>query len=592
LRLTRLHVENFKSLRDVTIQLDPILTILIGRNAAGKSNVLDAIAFASELIGSSQQEYVARRGGPTSVVFAGNPDSEIVIELELAMDESEMGQMSVMLAIPLDQIKTTWEPRWIYELRFGWLNGLFTLISEKIYTWVNRQQIEYARSSWQKQDSGQMHFHEAIESITNGLTKNEWKLQQDGGQTPAQSLLANAEYKQRREWYPLKQTSNYLRNISRLDAIRDSPEVAKLIGRYRLAVNAEDLPQVLHSLASSRRKTFDAILKDAATLIPSLSEIRSQPVEGTDETYLSVTERAWPESEFLWRNIASGTKEVIYLLTFIHLAPANALLLLEEPGLNLHAEAASKLRQIIDRAASTQRKQVIATTHSLTLIDDAPFKQIVYLFSENGISQTFEIKDFDEVESLLKASQVRKSTILAAPGSLLVVVVEGRDDIKIWRQFLSRAGIDLASAPIRIMSGYRSGGREDVLAAVIFLSKIGPPISYYAILDNDGRDEVGGKLRQAGIPAENMHFLSNGEIEDYLMEPSAIASLTHRQRSEVEQILEQSRGSGKQQFETTIKRLGISNTSPEVKELLARHLPEIPDEIQEIIKEIKSRLNA
>jgi predicted ATP-dependent endonuclease of OLD family len=272
------------------------------------------------------------------------------------------------------------------------------------------------------------------------------------------------------------------------------------------------------------------------------------------------------------------------------LAPANALLLLEEPGLNLHAEAASKLRQIIDRAASTQRKQVIATTHSLTLIDDAPFKQIVYLFSENGISQTFEIKDFDEVESLLKASQVRKSTILAAPGSLLVVVVEGRDDIKIWRQFLSRAGIDLASAPIRIMSGYRSGGREDVLAAVIFLSKIGPPISYYAILDNDGRDEVGGKLRQAGIPAENMHFLSNGEIEDYLVEPSAIAALTHREQSEVEAILSQTRGSGKEQFEDLIQRLGVSKASAEIKELLVLHLPEIPDEVRKITSDIKSRL--
>jgi predicted ATPase len=590
LRLTRLHVENFKSLRDITIQLDPILTILIGRNEAGKSNVLDAITFVSEFIGASQQEYVSKRGGPNAVVFAGNPDGEIMIELELAMDEDEMVRLSEMLTISLDQIRTAWVPRWVYKVRFGWMDRAFMLISESIWTWINGQQIEYAKSSWQKHGSGQMHYYEAIENITNGFTRNEWKLQGDGGQAPAQSLLAGAQYQQRREWYPLKEISDYLRNISRLDMVRESPEIAKLIGRYRLAANAEDLPQVLHSLASSRRKVFDAILKDATTLIPALSEIRSQPVEGTDKTYLSATEQTWPQSEFLWRNIASGAKEVMYLLTFIHVAPEDTLLLVEEPGLNLHAEAIAKLRSIIERAALQQRKQVIATTHSLTLIDDLPFKQIIYLQNENGASKTLEIRNFDEAESILKASLVRKSSILAAPSSLLVLLVEGRDDVKIWRQFLSRTGVDVESAPIRIIAGFKSGGREEVVTAASFLSKVGAPISYYAILDGDGKDEIGQKLRQAGIPENNVHFLSKGEIEDYLAEPSAIAALTHREQSEVERILSQARGSGKKKFEDLVQRLGVSKASAETKELLVLHLPEIPDEVREIAGDIKSRL--
>jgi predicted ATPase len=584
-------VENFKSLRDVTIHPDSNLTILIGRNAAGKSNVLDAITFVSEFIGSSQLECVGKRGGPTGVVYAGNPESEIAIDLELAMNKGEIARLSEMIALPLDQVTATWEPRWDYEVRLGWLHGMFNLISESIRTWISGRLIEYARGSWQKQDSGQMYFDEVMESMTNGFTQNDWKLKREGGRAPAQSLLAGAQYQQRSEWYPLREISDYLRNVSRLDAIRESPEIAQLIGRYRLAANAQDLPQVLHSLASSRRRIFDAILEDATTLIPGLSEIRSQPVEGTDKTYLSATERTWPQSEFLWRNISSGAKEVMYLLTFIHLAPDDSLLLVEEPGLNLHPEATAKLRGIMERVASQKRKQVIATTHSLTLIDDLNFKQIVYLQNENGATKAIEIRNFEEAESLLNASLVRKSSVLAAQSSLLVLVVEGRDDVKIWRQFLSRAGVDAESVPVRIIAGFKSGGREEVVTAVLFLSKLGAPVSYYAVLDGDAKDEMSQKFRNAGVPEGNVHFLSKGEIEDYLMEPSAIAALTHRPVSEVEAILSQTRGSGKEQFQAMIQRLGVSKASAEIKELLVRHLPEIPNEIRETISDIKSRLN-
>jgi len=97
MKLTRLHVENFKSLRDLTLEPDSELAILIGRNEAGKSNVLDAIMFANDLIGSSQGEYIAKRGGSTGVIYAGIPNGEVVINLELTMDKTEVADLSEVL---------------------------------------------------------------------------------------------------------------------------------------------------------------------------------------------------------------------------------------------------------------------------------------------------------------------------------------------------------------------------------------------------------------------------------------------------------------------------------------------------------------
>ena len=42
--ITRLHLKNFKNFRDATLELGP-LTVLVGTNASGKSNLRDAFRF-------------------------------------------------------------------------------------------------------------------------------------------------------------------------------------------------------------------------------------------------------------------------------------------------------------------------------------------------------------------------------------------------------------------------------------------------------------------------------------------------------------------------------------------------------------------
>ena len=47
--LTRLTVQNYRSLRDVDLHLQP-LNVLVGPNGAGKSNLLDVIDFLGESV--------------------------------------------------------------------------------------------------------------------------------------------------------------------------------------------------------------------------------------------------------------------------------------------------------------------------------------------------------------------------------------------------------------------------------------------------------------------------------------------------------------------------------------------------------------
>ncbi|MGQ4419139.1 AAA family ATPase, partial [Streptomyces sp. SAS_269] len=61
-RLLELHVENFRSLHNVTVPLGP-LTVLVGPNGAGKSNVLEVFDFLADIIRTDLQPALETRGG-------------------------------------------------------------------------------------------------------------------------------------------------------------------------------------------------------------------------------------------------------------------------------------------------------------------------------------------------------------------------------------------------------------------------------------------------------------------------------------------------------------------------------------------------
>jgi predicted ATPase len=85
-RITRVRLENYKSIKFCDVRLEP-LTVLVGKNGSGKSNFLDALAFTRDVLLENLENAIRRRGNFLDIARKnanGNVESfSITLEFEI-----------------------------------------------------------------------------------------------------------------------------------------------------------------------------------------------------------------------------------------------------------------------------------------------------------------------------------------------------------------------------------------------------------------------------------------------------------------------------------------------------------------------------
>src|SRR5229473_21528 len=83
--ITRIRIQNFKSLRDITYEPSRI-NVLVGRNCAGKSNLLDAFKFLTHVAVNGLSRAFADRGGFAEVCWKGM-GAERMVSFEVEFED-------------------------------------------------------------------------------------------------------------------------------------------------------------------------------------------------------------------------------------------------------------------------------------------------------------------------------------------------------------------------------------------------------------------------------------------------------------------------------------------------------------------------
>ncbi len=189
-----------------------------------------------------------------------------------------------------------------------------------------------------------------------------------------------------------------------------------------------------------------------------------------------------------------------------------------------------------------------------------------------------------------KKGDVEETELWAESPTGCAVFVEGKTDQFIVTEFLRRVlNADPASVGITVLTGI-GGGREFVVKSAAFVAnvtkRVQKELPYVIVLDGDA---IGWAKTVKGPESRRLFLLSKKEIESYLMDPRAIARAFASGEREVASLMQKTKGEGKEPLEFILKRLGIRPT-PQVKQIIARHLDKVPDDFVKLAEIVQRML--
>ena len=230
--------------------------------------------------------------------------------------------------------------------------------------------------------------------------------------------------------------------------------------------------------------------------------------------------------QFLVEANGAGVREALRLVLDLELKTPR-LLLLEEPEAHLHPGLEHAVYSYLRERSQTV--QMFVTTHSTNFVDSVSFQNI-YLVSRNELGRT-AIEQLDAGDGALKVPAelgLRLSTVFMYDRLLFV---EGPSDEAVLRELARTLGIDLSKANIGFvqMGGVRNFAHFAAEATIALLSR--RRIRLWFLSDRDERDdsEVKSMVERLGQGA-TLKVLNRRELENYLLDPEAVSHFLAEKR--------------------------------------------------------------
>jgi predicted ATPase len=360
LRFTRIRLENWRNFRHVEIELQGRV-FLVGPNASGKSNFLDAFRFLHDLVRSAGgfQPAVRLRGGVSRLRNFSAPDgSDITIAVTIGSEDRQ--------------------DLWEYEIRFREnSDGDPILTSER----VRREGSEI-------------------------LVRPNEEDRQDPVRLTQTALEQSSFNKPFREIADFLSLLFYLHIVPQLvrEPERSAGKIADPFGGDFVEQMAEVPPLIL-------QERLDWLTRALQAAVPQLRGLAIKR-NGRGQAHLLAqyqpSERWQTEAD-----LSDGTLRLIGLL-WSHLVQPSGQLLIEEPENSLHPEVIRQLPQVFARMQSRGEQQILLSTHSSDLLQDEGIglDEVLLLLPGQDGTEVRTAGSFEDVVALLEGGVPLPDAIL------------------------------------------------------------------------------------------------------------------------------------------------------------------------------------
>lgn len=382
MQITHVTAHNWRNFKNLDFAVADRL-LIVGPNAAGKSNLLDLFRFLGDISrkGGGLAAALEARGGLSRArcLFARN---------------NHKGELAIMVDL------RDGEDEWRYELAIKGKKGGHNhpIVVREIVT-RNGSKLLSRPDANDDRDPDQL------------------------TQTHLEQISANREFRPIAEYFA---KVNYFHLVPQMIRYPQAGGASPRVFGSSMIADMNATP------VRTRQAWFRRIERALQSAVPGFETLRLE-VDKAGQPHLIAGYRNWRRnpSEQNETDFSDGTLRLIGLLWTIISSPANGgVLLLEEPELSLNAAVVQKLASLLAMAQRGTSMQVILSTHSPELLDDEGIRpgEVLVLQVTSDATVANQLSEIAEVEAQISADLPLSEVVaeLINPGDLTGLIKAAR----------------------------------------------------------------------------------------------------------------------------------------------------------------------
>lgn len=370
--IRKMSVSGYKSFKDVEVHFQP-LSVIFGPNAAGKSNLLDALSLLSGLVTKKNlnKAFEEHRGLPLESFYYSDKGFDKLLETDAAEAHFEVDvelsrrvieQVEKTIADKRKGIEPEGKPKRRISERFLRYSLTLQILTKTGHLRVlNEQLVALKKTGEQKarkaflekvSSSGKERLHLRVEGHQAHPTYYDLGLDY----TIASTALYEPHYPHMTAFQRELSTWRFYYFEPRILMREDAP----LREVEAIGPRGENLAPFLNTITANDGRQLEAFNHALKYLLPSIERVQVDP---TREGFLRLTiiENGLPYSS---RVISEGTLRILGLLAALHPSSPATVIGYEEPENGVHP---SRLKLVADLFKNTQAdygRQLIINSHS------------------------------------------------------------------------------------------------------------------------------------------------------------------------------------------------------------------------------------
>ncbi|HEY9852191.1 MAG TPA: AAA family ATPase [Leptolyngbyaceae cyanobacterium] len=411
--LKQIVLEKWKSFRYAVLPIDP-LTILIGANASGKSNLLEALEFLKRTtLGKEIQAALAGdstltsiRGGVEWAALKSEPDFKLEV---LVQGEDEHTDYLYTLMVRTAHITEVW--------------------SESIKKIIQNGENEKAKefTIFQTEEITTNKAGIIVEISSLAPYSKEGKIYQEFRRNSSILSQINVVY-----GLPLSQeavdgiklVSETLQNIFILDPIPSRMRAYSPLSES-LQSDASNIAGVLAALPARKKAEVESTLSAYIKNLPErdIQKVWAESVGRFKSDAMIYCEELWvpgeQPTEIDARSMSDGTLRFLAILTALLTRPEKSQMIIEEVDNGLHPSRSNLLVKMLREIGQERQIDILVTTHNPALLDAlgpeiVPFVAVAHRDYETGESKLTLLEEIDNLPKLMASGTLGKLTTKGA----------------------------------------------------------------------------------------------------------------------------------------------------------------------------------